>query len=67
MAISGIFKNKTDIDNEIERRKIARDIFQAKIDVDELDRRVSDYKAGNSKLISSEEMWNNIEKMDCYR
>jgi hypothetical protein len=50
------------IDEEIERRKIVQKNLQAKIDMEELERRSADVEAGRSRLITSEEFWDNVEK-----
>ena len=55
---------KIDIDKEIKRRKTARENVQAKVDVEELDRRVAEYEAGRSVLLSSEEVWDTVSKFD---
>jgi hypothetical protein len=52
----------TDINKEIERRRIVREDFQIKLDIEELDRRVHEYEVGHSTLISSQEMWKSLEQ-----
>jgi hypothetical protein len=50
------------IDEEIERRRMAQKNLQIKIDRDELERRAADVEAGRSRLISPEEFWDKVEK-----
>jgi hypothetical protein len=52
------------IDKEIERRKDARRTLQIQIDLDELDRRAIAVETGHSRLISSEEFWDNVKKAE---
>ncbi|GHU62230.1 hypothetical protein AGMMS49983_03310 [Clostridia bacterium] len=56
--------NKIDIDKEIARRKVTRESVQAKVDLEELDRRVDEYEAGRSTLLSSDEVWDMVAKFD---
>jgi hypothetical protein len=51
---------KIDIDKEIERRKVIRENAQTKVDLEELDRRVGEYEAGRSTLLSSDEVWDMV-------
>jgi hypothetical protein len=53
---------RIDFDKEIERRKIVRRNLQTKLDLDELDRRVTAVEEGSSRLISPEEFWDNVKK-----
>jgi hypothetical protein len=55
---------KIDIDKEIKRRKVVRENLQAKVDVEELDRRVAEYEAGRSVLLTSDEVWDTVNKFD---
>ena len=50
------------IDKEIELRKAERKNLQAKLDMEELERRETDVESGRSRLISPDEFWNNVEK-----
>ncbi|MDR1042481.1 MAG: hypothetical protein LBL54_01085 [Clostridiales Family XIII bacterium] len=50
------------IDEEIERRQVARKNLQTKIDMEELERRSEEVNSGRSRLISPEEFWDNVEK-----
>ena len=55
---------KIDIEKEIERRKTVREDLQAKVDVEELDRRVAEYEDGRSILLNSDDMWDIVSKFD---
>lgn len=54
---------KIDFEKELERRRAEAELLQTKLDVEELNRRVQAVKDGESKLISSEEMWASLEEM----
>jgi len=53
---------RIDIDKELERRKITLRDMQVKIDQEELARREIDVELGRSRLISSDEFWDNVKK-----
>ena len=55
---------KIDIDKEIERRKTVRENLQAQVDAEELDRRVTEYEAGRSVLLTSDEVWDTVNKFE---
>jgi len=50
------------IEQELKRREDEQRTLQIKRDLEVLERRVGDHKAGRSRLVTLDEIWNDLEK-----
>jgi hypothetical protein len=54
---------KIDFEKEMELRREEQAALQAKLDLEEIERRMQAVKEGRSKLIPADEMWASLEEL----